>query len=244
MEEKELELIERFLAGQASPTERESVMQRMESDEEFAEHVELMREMPKAITADIKGFQEILQEVMTQKTEKKEVKINVIRRFPLLAVAASLLLLIGFVVMFLPSTSSPDTLFATFYEVPSLNISVRGQNQQVLINQGMEAYREGDYHKAVSFFDQYLVEDPNHNDLIFFKGAGQIAAGDYQAALETLETLTTQASLYSSASLWYQALAHLKLENIDRAHALLEQIIQGGNSSYRDRAQKLKRQLR
>ena len=244
MEEKELELIERFLAGQASQTERESVIERMELDEEFAARVQLMREMPQAFTTDVDGFQEILQEVMTQKAVKKDVKTNVLRRFPLLAVAASLLLLIGFVVMFLPSKSSPDTLFASFYEVPSLNISVRGQNHQALINQGIDAYREGDFQKAVSFFEEYLVQDPNRNDLIFFKGAGQIAAGDYQAAIETLETLGAQPSLYTTASLWYQALAYLKLENTDRAKNLLDQIIDGGNSSYLDRAQKLKYQLR
>ncbi len=56
IDEEDLLIMERFLAGDLKAAEIKEFEHRLKTDSEFARHYSIMRELPDAITTDVKGF--------------------------------------------------------------------------------------------------------------------------------------------------------------------------------------------
>jgi len=164
-----------------------------------------------------KGFFEAQEQ--KEKTQAKVVSLWNPRN---LAIAASILLLVGFFFWNNPSTTfDANQTFATHFTLPTDELSkeleetgfVREPYYDGLEN-AMSAYQQQDFPKAIELLETYQkaapVSDDFYSRATFYLALAQLKSNNASAAIDLLNPLSEQ-----SAAKWYLALAHLKNNEIE-----------------------------
>jgi len=235
--EKDLQLIEDFLNEDLSSADMKRVKKRLDSDPQFKAHVQIVRDLPKAIAIDTKGFKEDLDKIM-QPSKSKPARV---RRLPLrgLILAAAATIAVILAVNFLMEDSSPSQLYATHFTLPPENISVRDNRSiEESLTTALEAYSDHDHEVATENFGRYLADHPDEEAVLFFYSLSLMAKGDYQTAEGHLRKVEQEEGTYSTSAKWYLGLVYLKLEKLDTASEYIEQLT-ATQGAYQERAKRL-----
>ena len=263
--ENNIEYIENYYLGKLNATERAAFEHRRKTDKAFAEEVLLVKDILKVAEAvleedmrkhiqkmseelETEGFWEQVEkrekkikegviESTTTPTTKKATKIIPFSSRRILAIAASLtiLILLG-IYLFLPTSGT--TLFAKHFEPspdlinPYLDMAGYVGNPEVKgIKPPLEAYNHQNFEAASKGFEKLLRVDatkwrPYVIQLIKFHNANALLAdGHPEAALELLKALSEETGhdLQSSIN-WYSAMAYLKMNEKEKAKPLIERL--------------------
>jgi tetratricopeptide (TPR) repeat protein len=153
----------------------------------------------------------------------------------ILITAVSLLLLTG------RNDADYEKLYAQFYSPPPADL-VRSSDQPDAdpYNQGMQAYRNGDYVKAFRLFYSIPGEGVI-NRLYLYRGITAMELGKYPVAIEQFNKLESDPILQHEG-MWYKSLCYLGMEDIKAARNALNEIIRA-DGYYRDMAASLLRKL-
>ena len=111
-----------------------------------------------------------------------------------------------------------------YYEkYPSYPI-LRNSQDTNIFKQGILAYAEGDYSKAIQIFDS--AHTNNIQDVApFYLAMSYLENAQYDRAKEQLTSMVNQGnSEFTEAILWYQALLLLRNKELDLAKPLLEKL--------------------
>ena len=84
--------------------------------------------------------------------------------------------------------------------------------------EGMEAYRSGDYPKAIALMESIEDKTEPSPDRWFYLGITQLAVGDAEKAIDSFKQQASIDGKYKEQINWYLALAYLK--SGDKAQAL------------------------
>ena len=182
-----IDLIDRYIAGNLSPAEEELFHNKLNSDQEFADAYE----MAQALTdmsreADLEARFKMLQEF--ESTLEEGPRKNSSRRLILLSLSAAAVLAI--VLIFWPMGSSSNNAaqiaesnylrHETVFSVKSANIE-----RYALEIQADQAYDISDYRVAAELYAQANAE-ANDSDLYFYEGSSWLAAGEVDLAKQAL----------------------------------------------------------
>ncbi len=237
--EKEIALIESYLANELAKEEVRDIEKRMKLDPGFADQVRLIQGMPIVLRTDIKGFKEDLASVVDQAGQLPSTKVKplVSRRW---LVAASIAAVVGLITLFYPRKGSPDQLFASYFTVPDENITVRNQTNadQVLV-QAINDYNAKQFAAATAGFAKILTSSPDRIDVAFYLAIALMADDRVAEAIQAFEAIQKHEGVFSNAIDWYQALAYLKLGDVDSATEFLQELTKNGPNRYMDRSEKL-----
>ncbi len=230
--EKDIELIESYLAGKLSQAALAETERRLQSDQGFRMQVEIMRDLPVAIKSESAEFREDLKKVL----EEGKTKTRKVRRLSMtniiLAVAAAVTLLLA--VNFLLSEPSPDELYAAHFVVPQENLTVRNEQiHDTHLLEAVKAYSAGNFDLASQHFQSFLAANPEHQAARFFYGMSQMANEDYSHALQTLKILQDDPGIYDQSLQWYLGLLNLKLGKTSEALTYFE-VLSSSENSYRE----------
>lgn len=153
----------------------------------------------------------------------------------ILITAVSLLLLTG------RNDADYEKLYAQFYSPPPADL-VRNSDHPAAdpYNQGMQAYRDGDYAKAFQLFYSIPGEGVI-NRLFLYRGITAMELGKYPVAIEQFNKLESDPSL-KHEGMWYKGLCYLGMEDIKAARNALNEIIRA-DGYYKDMAASLLRKL-
>ena len=214
---------ERELTADPALAEGVAEFERLREDLELLDEADFLAEM-----------QELGNEMRTEPAAYPEARP--VRRRWYIAVAAAILLLIIPAYLFL--RPSPDArLFNTYFEAyPDVSSSRAGDDADFVA--AMEDYRTGDFSDARIHFSDHLASSPNDQEALFYGGIAEVKAGDPEVAVERVEKLESQESIFENAAEWYRALALLKAGEREGAVELLGEIAVG-EGSYRERAEVL-----
>lgn len=225
--------IERFLEGAMTPGELDEFQQKLNTDPELASSVILHRELAETLAGNrIHQFRETVKEVNAKWRPAKGRKwLRVLKSPQNLAVAASLLLLIGFFGWWaLQSPPNPEIASEYFDQLPLHTLMSPDSNEeQALRSEANQAYINKDYSIAGEKFQSLAQLNPDDRNYQLYLGISQLGSQQAAAAVTTLQPLAeSEDGTVNLEATWYLALAYLQMDQAEDAKPYLERLVQNG----------------
>jgi len=229
-QEKQIEQIDQYLNGQLTEQEKKDFELSLEEDDELKALFEFVSDTQKA---------QAVNELTSLKAQLSNTESNYKRRRQntrYLKVAASIILLatLGYFI-YNATLQSADTtvLFDKYYKVYPNVVAPVSRDEETTDNI-FTTYEKGNYQEVIDALG--TVENPSDTSS-FYLGQAHMALGNYMPAIKAFDMINTASGFYDQA-LWYRALANLKLQNLERCQADLQQLVVR-KSSYQQKAEAL-----
>jgi len=244
-EEKEL-LIQRYLDGDLSASEKNKVEVLKEEDKAFAqvfsEYERLVSGM-QGLSMDLfkkeldnweQAYQAKQGNLATQQDRTSFRKYySLVAVLLLLIITAIFLLLVRHA-----QAPKPETLYAQYfvpYDDLLIDRSADTLEQLPILYEGIEAYREGNYTDAEQKLLTYLDANPQKQSLYLYLGIACMEQYKLTQAVQYFDSAAQNPNLSQQAQ-WYTALSFLKGEQFERAKALLTEIANPNLNHYKQDA--------
>lgn len=244
MDEQDYITIEKYLNGELVDDELKAFENRLQTDKEFANQMELYKEVEHTISSRIVNREEKNRLSNTLKSLGKEYipgpashKKKVISLFSYKpwAVAASVAIIIWVSVLY---NSHPR--YNDYAIHPVLELTVRGTSNDA-ITLAEHDFNSSDYTAALQDIDKLLLQQPENIELLFFKGIALLELDRYAESEAVMETIKNGTSVFKYKAVWYLALNKLKQKQYDECKAILKEIPE--NAEDYAAAQKLLKKL-
>ncbi len=170
--------------------------------------------------------------IQQAKLENHVDKRRTIRRLVAVGIAASILLFIGIGNWWsLGEQSLPNLADGNFsapaieltYTAPEIESVSATQRVQALLSEALEAYRNKQFDKTLSIFNNLRSEYNYETDeMLLYEAIIDYQSENYKAATDILQSITTKNSKIKNEAHWYLALAYLKTEQKELAKKQLE----------------------
>jgi lipopolysaccharide biosynthesis regulator YciM len=245
MNEKDIDIIESYLAGKLPAEDRKEVEDRLLTDREFAQRVEIFMTLPHLVSESSHDFRNELEGLYQEYHQQNKTSDTVSRRTFLMAASFALLIsIIGILIWLLPVSLTPQEMYTAHFTVPADNITVRNeQDIPPALQSAMEAYNEQAYPEAVTQFETILENDPANVPVLFYSGVSYLILKETEKAVQNLQkVMQTDDTTYKLTATWYLGLAHLEQGNIAQAREVFFSLKESG-SSYARRADAILQQL-
>ncbi|GMQ30124.1 tetratricopeptide repeat protein [Algoriphagus confluentis] len=219
----EYELIEGWLEGTLSDSQREEVKVLENEDPDWLIKVE-----------QIKVLREDLESILV-KAELEKIHEEVIGKSPsktypfprwILAVAATVSLILvgwwGFQSVF---QSSNEKLFVAYYQTDPGLITAMSGSDSYEFDRGMVDFKEGKYREALVRWELLLEEDPADDTLLYFVAMAHLEMENYPLSQELLKQVADEdSSEFKEDASWYLALIYLKKGEMEAAKLILSNL--------------------
>lgn len=241
------EEIDAFLHGGMTHSEMEVFRARFEASPELKDEVILHHEVEEAVTeTNVMALREQLHEIHQKQFEQRNILSWQMLKNNYRYVAASVVILIAASILFLKQhQQNPDTIYKQYYESYSASSFRSGvvETDQIL-EQAILKYKQEDYHKAISLFEQILEERKKDPAINLYSGISYMEIEKYANASNSFQTIINlEKTLFEEQARWYLALCCLKTEKLDKAEQLLDELIQN-DSYYREDAEAILKKLK
>jgi tetratricopeptide (TPR) repeat protein len=222
--DEKTELLQRYYDGTISGAELSKVEILLKEEPELVAELQQIRNVEMALHGLGVGH---LRDEMTQWEKEMNLEKTKGRTIPLyfmLSIAAvGLLLIVAGIFLFFPENASNQQLYTSYFTPYEDMISVRGDEETVLLNEAMSAYNEGNYEAATPRLQRYAALTDARPEIHLYLGISLMQTNQDAAALESLKISLDQPLVQQQAE-WYIALAYLKQDDMDRARQQLEEI--------------------
>lgn len=230
-ENKEIEIVERYLKGEITLEEAYQAcgFSSAESFHELVKSYELGRDdvVDSALHRDL---QEIHRKHFGSSTTRKSVS----RQYYM--VAATLVLLAVFTYFMINREADHKPTFETFFR-PYPNYDLSRNNTDEVLSKAMNFYAVGEFDSAELVFESMELDSVNF-DYSFYKGLTYLANRSFKESVASLEPILNAAgNPYYQQTRWYLALAFWQEGDLAKTKGLLSSI-SAGEYNY-DQAQKL-----
>ena len=232
--ESTYELVDQYLAGTLSETQRLDFEQRCQGDASFGDQVQ------RYILAK-KSIQDFARHTLRQQVSQAFDAYSppsprpLYRRYlwPAVAAVIALLLVIWYVTRPTAPVLNSSELFATYYEAQSVR-EAREYNPLIdsVWHQALLLFESGQHEASLDLF-QILEADSSFShldELHLYAGLSHMENTDPQAALSRFEQIKPASASFGPGQ-WYTGMALLQLENWEDAQAVFESIAQSGRHS-------------
>jgi tetratricopeptide (TPR) repeat protein len=243
-EEMDIELIEKYLANTLTSDEVAQVDARLKMDVAFAKKVNEYSDI-------IEGIRNVTQHDFIKevaawedeiKADTKLVKPLWSRSYLSMAAGLVLLILVG-MYLFYPRTENPQQLFVDYFTPYQNLISVRGGDEQEILNRAMEFYSANQYDKALPLLTDYLVDSPNDITALFYKGICELIIGNSDSAIKSFDQLLLGKNVFNEQAEWYRLLSYLKKNDKETALQLAKLIAEHPGHYYQSKAKEILKKI-
>lgn len=211
------EEIEAYLLQTMGQAERSGFEQRMASDPELQQEVQLQRQLLAIV--EVGSF---TQPELASGTPVKSLTIAKSRFKPWLAAAAVLVLVAAVWFLYQPS-NNPQTLANHYFQPdPGLPVTMSSTHQYQFYD-GMVSYKEADYEKALSIWKELSTTAPS-DTLQYYMGLAQLNHDQYTEAIKQLQPLAQGSGNWKHKAAWYLSIAYLRLNKVPEAIKWLQTI--------------------
>ena len=237
-------LIDNYLKGLLSKDEEKSFLERLESDTEFKEKLQLEEQLFNSLSNDswsysneenpeVKEYVELLREDDLQDLKKTLAKTNnefnsnkqksTKRLFYYLA-AASIVVFLGLQIFFNQNRSNQELYneYVSLNDLPSF-VS-RGDSTDELAK-AQSFFEDKKYQEALSIFQSQLNTSDTKANLYIYKGLAEAQLEKYTDAEKTFNVLINSDLIDAQKGCWYKALLLLKTNRVEEAKKLLDNVI-------------------
>ncbi len=216
-----LETIERYLNNTMQQNERSLFEKTLLNNTELKQKVEDVKIMLFGIeTSALKEKLDIFhKELITDKSFYKKPKKVKNLSFTKYAIAASIVILLGFGGWWVTNQkSSNEKLFAKYFKPdPGLATTMSSTNNFKFYD-AMVNYKHGDYNIAIGKWEALLQNKPKNDTLYYFLGVAYMANKNDFISIEHLNAVTKiENSVFKSEAFYYLGLAYLKNGESEKA---------------------------
>jgi hypothetical protein len=201
--------------------------------------IEWMKNVRLAIEAEGLAHQlkEVLPKTSTKGTIIKMHEPSKKGRYSALAIAASVVLLLG--LLFILKPNNTQKLYSKYEFVdPGLPV-LMSQTHQYEIYDALSYYSEQNYEVTIAKLSEINLKNSGvYNDTIqYYLGAAQLYNGNVSESMLAFSVVTeNDASIFNERAEWLYLLAHLKNGDITKTKLLLEPIVQNAQHSFYEQA--------
>lgn len=246
--ENDIRLIEQYLNQELNAVQVTEVERRIAGDAEFALQLEIIRDLPAAVTMETEQFRSDLRTIMqdspgsTNKLssgQKASKRVSLLRS--ILSVAAVIAGITLAINLLLPAKNTD--LYTAYFVIPEENITVRNESDiDPLLTEAAMAYSGKNYALAAESFKRILDQNANEKPALFFYAITLMATEQYDIAQPVLIELLNQESTYANAAKWYLGLIYLKKKDYEKGKVLFNQL-QSSVNTYSERASEILEQI-
>jgi tetratricopeptide (TPR) repeat protein len=260
--EKDIELIDGYIKGRLSSTEKKSFDDRLRNEMEFAalfQELKLAREAirRRAMKKNFQVLQSLEQTLpainTVEKSRPPHHKKNRLFSFSKWSVAAGLLLLVfAGSYLFVNGSLSSEEIFQQYFHVyPNM------ETERGLINTNNNKNPESNNPEknAFTFYDaqnftaaikvfKVLIKVDEKPMYYFFLGNAYLANNQSKEAIEIFQAQKNISSEYQIRINWYLALGYLEQGDTDSAKSILQTITTSEAPSYREKATAILNELK
>lgn len=232
IEEKDIDLIEKYLEGNLTGQDFQEFKQRLEEDSEFRESLEEMETIVSGIryTGRRKIQHELdqLEANLPRLRQENETKVVAMRRTRTWAAAASVFLVAVTAFWFFNKSQIGDEqLFISYYQ-PYPNVespTTRGETGLSLREQAYAAYDLEQYDEAADFFDDIDENEKKEIDK-FYQALSYLSSQDPVMAEKMLTGYVKSGDeIMQGKARWYLALTKLQLGKTKESEEILKAIV-------------------
>jgi hypothetical protein len=216
-----IRLIESYLDGGMSVTEREQFEKLLEEDSELASELALHKNVNEAILdEETVRFRVAVRRIIEEKTSIPRKFLHALK-YPL---AASILILIGlslWQLFFLKK--SPAELYLSYYKPYHSDISTRStEESKNTIDLACMLYQEGDFESSFSMLQDYLHKNSDNLVAHFYLGLSAMELNMYNLAIEEFKIVEQDpVTPFAIHARWYLAMSFIQLGQVnDALHCL------------------------
>lgn len=253
--------IERYLAGELTGDALAAFEEKLK-EEEFASEVALHKHLDLALgdgnrekvesiiaSVDLEVLGERGKETADapDASEEPAGKQITFRTWMAIAATIAVLFLVGFfIVRGLTPQASPQELYAAYYEPYAPPTDLRDPDSLLTakFSQGLTQYKTGEIEEAQRSFEAILTEAPDHPTARYFLGLCALAQADATSAIPHFSAVIEEGqSLFIPQAHWYLALAHLNLDQADKAKPHLQFLADRPTGRYKKEAGEILKKL-
>ncbi len=236
-------LITGFFEGTLSPDQLDVMKELLKTDVDFAADFAFEKDLQLALKKnerkEIKdGFSSLtLSRKRTLKNqdnhefnskEKHQSKIIPLRRLLIAASITAIIGLLSFLLFINDDSDAPSELFATHFKVYEnvVHPIERGDSsspQENPVTKAFAAYENQTYEEALRLFQE--LNPQKNDDIHLYKGVILMQLDRSKEAIPVLETYSNANGQLKDRAIWYTALAHLKLDEIEKTKEDLKKLI-------------------
>jgi tetratricopeptide (TPR) repeat protein len=245
---KNKHLISKYLAGELDALTAARFEEDLSQNETLRRELELYKDIDDALAdTEVMELRMQLREMQTQlNPEIYGSSKTRYRRATRIAVAASLLVLLGFSTLNLFRFSATQKLLDKYYqpyEVTSTNRS-GSSDANLVLRDALEKYQAHEYGEAVVLFEKVLEKNPEQMGTQLYSGISNFEIAEYQKAGKSFtKVIEHNDNLYIEQAKWYLGFCYLKTEETDKAIKQFSEIAKS-NSFYSEKAKAILKKLR
>jgi hypothetical protein len=251
-------LIERFLQGDLTKEEKASFLDRLRTDSQFKEYVNLEKQLSEALNEnswnfakdasshEIQKYETILKSEETYKIKqaikKAQEDYNKSQKPSknwFLYVAAAVILVLFSTLIFDTKSATNDELFASYLQDTDLLSLVDRGAYDSIFNAVQTSFNNQKYDEVVNSLSQVVDSVQNGNAYIYL-AISQIELEKYSNAENTLDKLIASDLIDSQKGYWYRSLLYLKSNQSEKTKKELQLIIDSSFYKSKEAKQLLK----
>ena len=235
--EQDVDKFDELFSKDLSNEEYAKLQLLMDTDEVFKYKLILYRKLTQEISQEAESNEKL-------KSRFKKIDIKAKNKHKLawlrLAIAACLLIIVGFGYRYIYNTKGKSEIVYEAYKNSEPGLPIRMANNNVtLFDSAMIAFKKDDFGAAISLLNRSEVSDTT----IYFIGVCNEMSGADNDAIIAYQTISNSSSAYIANKAKYRLmLVFLKREDI-RYRKLLEEISKDNNSPYQSSAIKIRSML-
>jgi len=238
-----IDLIEKYLKHELGETDQTSLERDLTKDTELS--AEFARRETAHMAMDFMIAENLRSDLRKMEGQQGNIVSMGSRRRKLypLAIAASLVILIGAFFMIQGGGSDPSTLAASHYSAPDFTFRSGNDNIPGEITAGLQALTDKDYATAIELFSDIEDESPFKVLATYYRAHGHYSAHEYTAAQSLFEQVAAVGDMrYTEDAQWYSLLSCMAQGK--SCAASLDQIRNDSQHTYYNSAQEISEELK
>jgi len=230
-EEKDIQLIEDYLADKLSADELKQVSLRIDVDKDFQQLFdEISTVIDDVKSVSSKETMQFLQELDEEQFPKKAGKTAKLNQYYM--VAATITFIVAAGLFWYRSTIPPvyEDLFAANFNAPANHVMpvVRGaETPEALKGKAYYAYDEGDYEGALSLFSK-IPESDDDGAVLYYLGISYLANEEPGMAIKKLQSYLAEYGDLKEDATWYLFLGYVANGSKESAKQLFNEASSSG----------------
>lgn len=222
------ELVIRYIGDQLKPEEKKKFEADLLINGLLKEEYENQKVM-NTMLAD-ETLHNLYDTVNNVEEELEKEEIGRRRRMYIWYGAAASVLILFTLSFLLPITRKDgigETLYAENYKTASSIVSNRSVPEDLLpLETALKAYDKLQFSNSSQLFEEHLKTEPKNISAQFYLGLSYMELNKIEDAILHLKLFTElETNVYSDQAHWYLALCYLKIENMNEAKVILNQIV-------------------
>lgn len=240
---KNIEEIESYFEGKLSPEDKLLFEAKLESNPELVAEFKLYKDIRSAIVE--KGKEDLKNKFAMADKELDEgarvIPINKKTNYKILAIAASIILVVGLSIFFFLNKKNDYSQLASKYYEAEKGLPVE-MGPSSRLDKLMNFYKSADYADAQKELAELLKTDLNNDTLIYFDAVINDELKSYSSAISGYSNIPSTSNYYQKAQ-YRLVLAYLKADEKGKAVEAINQALGNKEHLFYDKLSQLKTEL-